>query len=145
MAPLATTAELEVWLGSAIADEPRADAVLAAVSSLVRSFAARTWEGDDGPVPAEVAAIVVDIAGHIYRNPAAVRQETTGPFGATYAIVQGLSLTDDQKAILRRYGAQQRGLWTMGVTRDDPAADTEYVPVVGTDALFPWYSSSEAL
>lgn len=143
MDPLATAADLEVWLGSSITDEARADAVLVAVSALVRSTAGLTWA--ETTVPDEVSAIVVDVAGHIYRNPSAVRQTTTGPFGVTYAVVQGLALTDDQKAILRRYGAQARGLWSMGTTRNDPLADTEYVPVVGTDNLFPWYSAADDL
>lgn len=143
MAPLAEVTDLELWLGTPITDAARADAVLAAVSSLVRSQAGRTWEGE--VVPDEVAAIVVDVAGHIWRNPAAVRQSGTGPFSVSYAIVQGLSLTADQKATLRHYGAQARGLWTMSTTRNDAAADTEYVPVVGTDTEFPWYSGTDAL
>lgn len=140
--PLATEDDLAIWLGSAV-ESGRAGAVLSAVSSLVRSEAGRTWE-DDEP-PDEVVAMVVDVAGHIYRNPAAIRQVSTGPFSESYAITQGLSLTDAQKAILRRYSARARGLWSLSTTRGDSYDDTIYVPVVGTATPFPWYAASDPL
>lgn len=142
MDPLVSTAEFGVWLGQTLAgtDEERAEAILTAVSSLVRSEAGLTWE--DEAVPDDIAGVVLEVASGIYHNPRAVKQTSVGDVSATFAVVSGLSLTQAQKAIIGRYRAQSRGLWTQGFTRNDLGADTVYIPVEGAPPI-PWYDGSD--
>lgn len=143
MAALVSVDELEAWLGAgAVQDVARADAVLVAVSSLVRSYAGQLWDAE--PVPDEIRAVVKDVAARVWDNPRHVRQQSTGPFSVSYSVT-GLYLTDEERAVVGRYNAQARGLWTMGVTRNDAAADTVYVPVQGTATEFPWYGDDVVL
>lgn len=148
LAPLAPLGSLEVWLGAPLcgADVARAEAVLAAVSSLVRSVAGVTWETD--PVPDDVVAVTVEVAARVCRNPKAASQlsNTTGPFteSVSFANTPGLYLTAAEKAIVGRYRPTARGLWSLRTSRDDPTTDTFWVPVVGSDNPFPWYGEDIA-
>jgi hypothetical protein len=142
MASLAAPADLEEWLGVTFdpSASARAQAVLNAVSSLVRSEAGLTW--DAVAVPDDVQAVTLTVAARVFNNPAAVASESVGTYSVRYSDPQaaGLYLTKGDKAILGKYRANARGLWSMRLTRDDAASDTEYVPIVGTDAMFPWYA-----
>jgi hypothetical protein len=132
--PLADVDALEVWLGRTFsaAEEPRAEAVLAGVSSRVRSVARRTWEDD--PVPAEIEDVTIRVAARVLANPLNAQQSSTGPFSASGIRVE---FTAEERAVIARYRAEASGLWTMGTTRNDAAGDTIYVPVVGSDKPMP--------
>lgn len=146
--PLAVVNDLEVWLGTSLcgADVTRAEAILAAVSSLVRSTAGVDW-ADTTTVPDDVRTVVVDVAARVYRNPDAATQlsRTTGPFTKTISFANpgavGLYLTADEKAIVGRYRPAARGLWTLRTDRDDPVGDTAWIPVAGAVYPFPWYGA----
>jgi hypothetical protein len=139
MASLITTDDLSVWLDGTV-DEDRAEAVIAAVSSLIRSESGLTWE--DTAVPADIAAVAAQVALRVYRNPTGVASETIDGYSARYTdgALAGLYLTPGELRIVRRYRANQRGLWTLGTTRGDTLGDTVYVPVEGTTTKFPWYA-----
>lgn len=146
--PLASRTQLEEALGVEPLDgldATRADAVLFRVSSLIRSYAGRTWAGET--VPDAVVAVTLEVAQRVYTNPRNVQSGTTGPFGAQFAFV-GLSLTDEEKNdISRAVGRRRGGLRTVETTRGDPVCTTVYVPTgpppSGYD--FPWYASDDPL
>ena len=141
MAALADTSALETWLGVSFSgsEETRAAAVLDAVSSLVRSEAGRTWEGET--VPDDIATVVVQVAARVFNNPDGYTSERIDDYSYQVAANQvGLYLTPGEARIVGRYRAQPRGLWSLATTRDDSAADTAYVPVIGGPP-FPWYAS----
>lgn len=135
---LATLADLEGWLGSPVgADAARAEAVLDAVSSLVRSEAGRTWEGE--AVPDDVATVTLTAAARVFRNPDGYSAERVGSYSYQFSGgADGLSLTREERAIVARYRTTPRGLWSQSVTRGDGAPTTVFVPVVGAPP-FPWY------
>lgn len=141
--PLVNAADFSDWLGRSFeaSELPRAEAVLLRVSSLVRSRAGgRTWENEE--VPGEIATVVLTVASRVWNNPNAARQQTAGPFSESY-VVTGAYLTPEEAAIVGRYSATSRGLWTLGTTRGDDAGDTVWVPVVGTDNLFPFLTTED--
>lgn len=149
MDPLAPLTALEVWLGAPLcgSDVARAEAVLAAVSSLIRSTAGVTWDGV--PVPDDVHTITLEVAARVFRNPQAGSQlsRTTGPFTESVSFTPGtagLYLTAGEKAIIGRYRTTNRGLWSLRTTRDDPYDTTGYVPVEGSTNPFPWYADDIA-
>lgn len=143
-APLVTVDELGQWLRTPLlgSDADYAMLILNAVSALIRSESGRTW--DTEPVPEEARAVTFAVAARVYRNPEAATSANrqVGPFGEQLSWANpggvGLFLSDDEKAALPRR-ASARGLWTQATTRDDLGVSTGYVPIVGTDALFPWY------
>jgi hypothetical protein len=121
---LAELHELEDWLGVSITDArdaARAGAILAAASTLVRTHTGRMWVGVDeegAAVPEEgidetklaaVRQVVVQVADRVYNNPRGATQETAGPFSRSVAAwaAQGMSLTDDEKAMI---GASTGGI-----------------------------------
>lgn len=142
MATLVAVADLEAWLGATfdMSATARAEAVLTAVSALVRSEAGLTW--DAVTVPDDVQAVTLTVASRVFNNPTAVVSESVGTYSVRYSDPQsaGLYLTAADKAVLGKYRANARGLWSMRLTRDDTAADSEWVPIVGTEAKFPWYA-----
>jgi hypothetical protein len=143
-APLAPLEALEVWLGAPLcgSDVARAEAVLAAVSSLVRSVAGVTWDGV--PVPDEIHTVTLEVAARVYRNPTSASQlsQTTGPFteSRSFTTAAGLYLTPQEKAIVARYRTSNRGLWSLRTSRDDPVEVSGWVPVAGSLNPFPWYA-----
>ena len=137
-------ADLEAWIGQTIpADDGRAWAVLSAASGLVSGYTSKDWSTDEAPD--DVAAIVVQVAARVWRNPAGVLQMTTGPFSERYSddAAFGLFLTDEEKATLNRFRTSASGLGTISTTREDASAGTIYVPTgpppAGYD--FPWYAA----
>ena len=142
LSPLVEPDDLAEWLQQSFSAEQwtRAGAVLSRVSAVVRSAAGVTWEGEE--VPEEVEAVVLEVAKRVWTNPNGVRQQATGPFSASYAVV-GVYLTDEERRILGKYRANQRGLWTLNTTRGDDEGDTVWVPVVGSDNTFPFLTSED--
>jgi hypothetical protein len=118
---LADIDALEAWTGDTIPDDdPRALAVLAAASALVRSETRRTWLDDMGAL----AAIPDEVAARVWNNPDGAIQDVTGPFSARFSerIADGLYLTDTERAICARHRLQSTGVWSLGTTRLGPGA-----------------------
>lgn len=145
--PLVDVTTFGEWLGLTLsgADETRAEAVLAAVSSLVRAETNLTWVDESEvleTVPDSVHTVVLRVARRVFNNPDSVVQKANGDASVRYADAEaiGLYLNDEDRRLLGRLRAQPRGLWSMSTTRDDPDSDTAYVPVVGGPP-FPWYGS----
>jgi hypothetical protein len=113
---LADIDALEAWTGDTIPDDdPRALAVLAAASALVRSETRRTWLDDMGAlaaVPDELGMVVVQVAARKWLNPEDVIQDGTGPFTARFSerTADGLYLTDTERAICARHRLQSTGV-----------------------------------
>lgn len=143
LSPLVDVDDFADWLGRTFTgtDETRAEAVLSRVSSLVRARAGgRTWEDEE--TPDEIATVVLTVATRVWNNPKGVRQQAAGPFSESYDVT-GVFLTPEESAIVGRYSASARGLWTLSTTRGDDYGDTVWVPVVGTDSLFPFLTTDD--
>lgn len=147
--PLAAVSDLAAWVGQEIPDEdPRAGAVLSASSALVRAYTSETWVEDDvlTDVPDVVVAVVVQVAGRVWRNPEGVTSRSSGPFSERYAdaVSSGLFLTTEEKNMLAEFvQAASTGLGTLGTTRGDAGYDTVYVPTgpAPSGYPFPWYAA----
>lgn len=114
--PLASAEDLQEWSASSITNEARAEAILAAASTLIRSFTGRMWvvaaeAEEDPPVWEEgvtdlekdqVLTVVLTVADRVYSNPMGATQQTAGPFSRSVAAwsTLGLALTDDEKDML---------------------------------------------
>ena len=107
--PLATLDELETWAGSSV-DPARAEAVLSAASTLIRSYTGRMWVDAAGDPEATasvlhlqaVAEVTVRIAHRVYINPTGISQQAAGPFSHSVAAwaAAGMTLTDEDKGLL---------------------------------------------
>jgi hypothetical protein len=134
---------LSAWVGETIAnDDARAAAVLSAASGLVRGYAGQAWADS---VPDDVAAIVVQVAARVWRNPSGAVSRTAGPFSESYAsdAVLGLFLTESEQSVLNRFRVVASGLGTVSTTREDPGTGTIYVPTgpAPSGYPFPWYAA----
>jgi hypothetical protein len=141
--PLVDVETFSDWLGHSFStsEYPRAEAVLGRVSSLVTAAAGgRTWA--EGQLPDDIGTVVLEVSARVWHNPKAVTQQSTGPFGVTYKVA-GAYLTPEERALVGRYRVNAAGLWTLGTTRDDTDADTVWVPVVGTESLFPFLTTED--
>lgn len=144
--PLVEVSDLASWVGEIIpAGDVRAGAVLSAVSALVRSETNTTWVDANNAlteVPDEIRYVVLSMASRVWRNPDGYISERLGEYSYQLpsATASGSDWTAIERRILGRTNTQQRGLWTLSTTRDDPGADAAYVPVVGGPP-FPWYGS----
>lgn len=108
--PIASWDDLEAWSSQPISNVERAEAILAAASTLVRSFTGRMWVDADGEWEEavtdlqkdQVQTVVVAVAERVYTNPQGATQETVGPFSRSVAAWAslGLSLSDEEKAML---------------------------------------------
>lgn len=121
---LATVAELANWLGQTIADDDaRAQAVLAAASTLVRGRAHENWvdaEGDlETEIPDGIGQVVVMVAARIWGNPTSASDLTTGPFKAAWT--HGFELTDAEADMVdAAIGATTHGgIGVLQTTRGD--------------------------
>lgn len=108
--PLASVAELEGWLGITASPVQRAEAILAAASTLVRTHSGRSWVDADGE-PEEALSetqleaaktVVLAVTGRVWRNPSGLTQEVVGPFSRSIAAwaAMGLELTDSEKQMI---------------------------------------------
>lgn len=107
--PLASLDDLEVWLGSPVADEERAEAKLRAASALVRGHKGVTYLDGDGAlleVPDNVWTVTLMVAERLLNGPTGAVQRLAESIDGystdtTYAQSAGsLSLTADEKALL---------------------------------------------
>lgn len=109
-------ADLATWMGTTITNEPRAEAILAAASTLVRTETGRAWVDDDGNYDDDVdetrqetiQTVVKLIAERVYTNPRGVLVKSSGPFSETVAAwaAFGLMLTEQERSLL---GAPNNG------------------------------------
>lgn len=86
---LATPSDLATWLGQTIAsDDPRALAVLATSSTLVRARAGTNWVTAGGDletdIPDGIGQVVVMVSARIWLNPSGASKSGTGPFSAEW-------------------------------------------------------------
>lgn len=147
MASIAPLDDLETWLGQEIDDAARAEAILAAASTLVRTRTGQAWVDADGVRLEEVddddfeavRTVVVQVAARVWLNPHGATQQTSGPFSESVAAWAslGLSLTDDERAMLpNTVDGSRPALWTQATTRtENDARDVPdiYLDVVGQD------------
>lgn len=138
---------LSAWVGETIAnDDARATAVLSAATGLVRGYAGQAWPDDTAPD--DVAAIIVQIAARVWRNPGGAVSRTAGPFSESYSAdsTLGLYLTESEQSVLNRFRVVASGLGTISTTRESASTGTIYVPTgpAPSGYPFPWYSSDEA-
>ncbi len=107
--PLVSLGEFEAWEQRPVSNVSRAEAIIAAASTLVRSHTGRSWVDADGTEDGvtevqldSVRGVVLTVASRVYGNPAGIVQQGTGPFSRTVAAWSsyGLALTDDEKAQL---------------------------------------------
>lgn len=134
--PLATVADLEAWIGESILDDAttRAEGVLGAASTLVRSHTGRSWVDAEGALEVfdehhddiwdALQTVTVQCAGRVWRNPDGSLQPTTGPHSDRYLelLGEGLVLTPTEKSLLGTAlgyatGGTQAGLWALSTTR----------------------------
>lgn len=153
--PLASVPDLAAWLGETIApDDARAAAVLSAASTLVRAYTGQDWiDADTGElvadVPDAVHAVTLAVAGRAWRRSAddvKNQYEQTGPWQRSFSYGGdggGLYLTATDKLMLRAYREQQQSIGVLSTTRGDGYLHTVYVPVEGTDSVFPWYDADD--
>lgn len=146
MASIATVADLEEWI--TVDNVTRAEAILAASSTLVRTRTGQAWV-DEAGVQLEtvddddfeaVKTVVVQVALRVYQNPLGVTQQATGPFSRSVAAwaALGLSLTEDEVAMLPIAADSIRpAIWTMATTRSDEngAVTDIYLEVVGSEDI----------
>ena len=142
MASIATVADLEEWI--TVDDVTRAEAILAAASTLVRAKTGRDWVDAEGVQLEDVAdddfeavkTVVVQVSLRVYQNPLGLTQQTTGPFSRSIAAwaALGLSLTDDERAMLpTTIDGNRPGLWTLATTRTENGLPDRYLDVEGQD------------
>ena len=145
---LASIADLAIRVGETIeAEDERAQWFLDTASSMVRSYAAKTWLNEAGtellpPIPEEVRRITVEVASRVWLNPDGNVQETVGPFTERRPdlFADGFFLTGTEKSQLAKYRSSGfGGLWTLGVTKGDAYLDTITVPVVPYGEPIPYY------
>jgi hypothetical protein len=145
---LADVDALSDWMGVAITNDARAEAILAAASTLVRAHTGRTWVEADGSTEEDVTdlelervrTVVVLVAERVWSNPRGITQQATGPFSQSVAAWStfGLALTDPEKDMLPTDSSAKPALWTLGTTRSDELdVSSIYVDVVGTDEPLP--------
>lgn len=130
-----STNDLAAWLGDELDDE-RASAIVKAASAVVSSHIG-AWQYPDGTpkdVPEIVKLVTRQVAARIWRNPAGVRQETTGPFSTTYSAGDGgVDLTDSEIKLLGHLtdSPSGGGLWTLSTTRGPDVEPVDRRPVEG--------------
>lgn len=143
MAPIASVVDLEQWLGETLSNPVRADAILKAASTLIRTRTGRSWVDAAGEPLEDVTAddfdavktVCVQVAARVWLNPHGRTQQTTGPFSesvATWASL-GLSFTEDEAAMLPRNAETRPALWTLATTRCDNDIPDIYLDVVGQE------------
>lgn len=147
MAFLPSVDDLATWLGVTITDEDRAEAIIAAAYTLVRSKTGRAWVDVDGEQLEDVSdddfdavtTVIMQVAARVWLNPQGVTQQSTGPFSKSVAAwaALGLSLTESELDMLPVASGSRPALWTLGTTREDPASDLPdiYLEVVDSEDI----------
>lgn len=124
--PLVALYEFETWASRPVSNGARAEAIIAAASTLVRTHSGRMWVDAAGDVEEDVTelqldaakTVVLQLADRVYFNPSGDTQNSTGPFQRSVAAwySSGLVLTDEDKAMLGPT-ASVLGLGTISTTR----------------------------
>jgi hypothetical protein len=144
VASIATLDDLEPWL--TIDNEEKAEAILAAASTLVRSRTGQAWVDADGAQLETVndddfeavKTVVVQVALRVYQNPLGITQQATGPFSRSVAAwaALGLSLTEDEAAMLPvNEDSVRPALWTLATTRTEDGLPDRYLEVEGSELI----------
>lgn len=129
--PLASLETLETWMGTSV-DSARADAIISAASTLIRSHTGRVWVGAEGVEDgvtelqlAQVRDVCITVAERVYRNPDGTTHQLAGPYSRSVATwsALGLWLTDAEKA--RLPGAGVSGLMSVRVVAPAQARATD--------------------
>lgn len=120
-----SVADLSAWVGQTLDEaDARAVAVLSAASALVRGYAAQEWADDSAP--ADVAALVVQVAARVWFNPQGVTSETIDDYSRRFDGQEtGLFLTESERTILNRYRASTSGLWVQPTTQGPLEVDLD--------------------
>ena len=148
MASIASVDDLNAWLEVDVTNEERAEAILAAASTLVRSKTGRSWVDADGVQLEDVSdddfeavkTVVVQVAARVWLNPKGLTQQGAGPYTESVAewASLGLSLTEDEAAMLPiDRDSTNPALWTQSTTRCDPISDLPdiYLEVVDSEII----------
>lgn len=143
MALIATVDDLTDWLGEDVSNPGRAEAILAAASTLVRTRTGRSWVDADGVKLEDVTeddfeavkTVVVQVAARVWLNPQGRTQQSAGPFSESIAAWAslGLSLTEDEARMLPRNAETRPQLWTLATTRSDNDIPDIYLDVEDQD------------
>lgn len=135
---------MALWV--TIDNEDKAEAILAAANTLVRSRTGRAWvdaagvqledvEDDDFEA---VKTVIIQVAVRVWSNPLGVTQQATGPFSRSVAAwaALGLSLTEDEAAMLpSTIDGARPALWTLATTRSENDLPDRYLEVVGSELI----------
>lgn len=145
MASVGSVDDMALWVE--ITDDDKAEAILAAANTLVRSETGRAWVDAAGVQLEDVTdddfeavkTVIIQVALRVWANPLGITQETTGPYSRSMSAwaALGLSLTDAERAMLPIIsGSSRPALWTLGTTRCDPSDVPDiYLEVVGSEDI----------
>lgn len=121
---LASIDDLTALTGAiATEDVPRASALLAMASEVVRAYAGTTWLNDDEDdiedVPAQIPDVVASMVWRATANPLGIVQESAGPFSRSFGsdAAQRLYMTRQERAIVRA-AVGVAAVQPMGTTRE---------------------------
>jgi hypothetical protein len=120
--PLLLKPRLAVWAQQdPLEDEALADAIIDAVSTLLRHYGNDYWTTAN--LPNRARDIGYFVAKNYYLNPRLLRQETVGPLQESIdaRALTGIDLTDEQKAEVASLAGnvvgEVGGLWALQTTR----------------------------
>lgn len=153
--PLITPEDFETWASRPVSNRARAEAIIAAASTLVRTHSGRMWVDAAGEPEEDVTelqiesakTVVLQVTDRVYFNPSGNTQNATGPFSASVAAwySAGMYLTDDDKAQLPTTTSARPALWTQATTRCDNDVPDIYLevedstePIVHVPHGYPW-------
>ena len=153
--PLVGFEDFETWASRPVSNKPRAEAIIAAASTLVRTHTGRVWVGADGEVEESatelqldaVRTVVLQVVDRVYFNPSGNTQQATGPFSSSVSAwySAGCYLTDDDKTQLPTSTSARPALWTQATTRCDNDIPDIYLevedstePIVHVPHGYPW-------
>jgi hypothetical protein len=133
----ASIEEFSTWEPVAVSNTERAEAILAAASTLIRAHTGRVWVDETGPQAdatevqlATVKNICLTVTSRVYNNPNGLTDETAGPYSRRVAdwAALGLALTDEEAAQLAvtPTGGSVPGLWSLKVAAPRSATGTPY-------------------
>lgn len=127
---LAGVDDLRIWMGIEIpvSSTPRAAAILAAASTVVRRETLSLWVDEEGELDPgtdelrweAVQQVTVRVAERVYKNPDGNKQESTGPFSRSVEAWASLGcvLSDDEKKLLTGSGPVS-GISVLTLTRGE--------------------------
>ncbi len=131
--PLITKARLSVWARRPIEtdlDRKFADEVIGAVSTLVRTYGDPAWSIEVEPafLHERADSIAMTTAKNYFINPKGQIADTVGPLTERYieAVVNNISLTEEQKLELARAAGRDDGEAGSGTGLWVLSADTSY-------------------